>query len=758
MPRTPKLLAPLDKRFRDGTALPVLKQHVPLKPISQSPISTRTRLKRERLSWGSSCIDPSTTKDGSVESGSSSSHSSVDLEDEDADRDQDACLTVSHDGMLELPKDASTAEADRTGKTALHFKVQSKMSHVPLIRRSGHSLKEDLINHTSDLHNSEIALNSQNEGKVSRMNITKECADSESSKAYDSAKNGDTLTQDEGILNNVIVFTSESKDEKNNVGNTSEPGTEIIHGVVFNVNNDLNELRNVKQTEKTIMKYSCDEEHQVDKTLVCSPVDETLNPSAAVGNIQICASPENIHQNDGDHKKDEKLTPDKEKRTNVNFELRTSNHTKQPFNIRAHKDRSILNRNKSKSNFKYSLLNTQVKDKTRKSPEQTGSREGTVTKAKSKMKSKCAHSNSGTQSQRKKVIDYAQSKIIHPVTTQQHAQGRELRSAQQLRKPCVEETPRSKSAVDLITYKDMFQQIQSQSQEGPAIYEMFAGPVYENLRVPYTCEKLNERSPPQCAPPKKTQQGHKAKHRQLKSAHSKPKRSPAETTVVSAKSKAKPVPSRIKTPVTPVRKGIHKGRNNPQLDTEVVLNKGVNICQDKGESHLSTIEETFPTHDSETIKCDDDSTLTTPTSASHGADFSHTHKNIQDTTVSSLTGNQNRPLPEPVLSKRPHRPKMDTWTSSSSNSYTITSPVYQKFLDEAGDGPLTDDLLQCLAEELISLDERDASIGPLNPNKEKSNQESSREDDRVMGLNMFSEVTVSEVKLSNLYLPINTAG
>lgn len=693
-----------------------------------------------------------------MESGSSSSHSSVDLEDEDADRDQDAYLTVSHDRMLELPKDVSTAEADRTGKTALHFKVQSKISHVPLIRRSGQSLKEDLISHTSDLHYSEIALNSQNEGKVSRMNITKECADSESSKAYDSAKNGDTLTQDEGILNNVIVFTSESKDEKNNVGNTSEPGTEIIHGVVFNVNNDLNELRNVKQTEKTIMKYSCDEKHQVDKTLVCSPVDETLNPRAAVGNIQICASPENIHQNDGDHKKDEKLTPDKEKRTNVNFELRTSNHTKQPFNIRAHKDRSILNRNKSKSNFKYSLLNTQVKDKTRKNPEQTGSRGGTVAKAKSKMKSKCAHSNSGTSSPRKKVIDYAQSKIIHPVTNQQHAQGRELRSAQQLRKPCVEETPRSKSAIDLITYKDMFQQIQSQSQEGPAIYEMFAGPVYENLRVPYTCEKLNERSPPQCAPPKKTQQGHKAKHRQLKSAHSKPNRSPAETTVVSAKSKAKPAPSRIKTPVTPVRKGIHKGRNNPQLDTEVVLNKGVNICQDKGESHLSTIEETFPTHDSETIKCDDDSTLTTPTSASHGADFSHTHKNIQDTTVSSLTGNQNRPLPEAVLSKRPHRPKMDTWTSSSSNSYTITSPVYQKFLDEAGDGPLTDDLLQCLAEELISLDERDASIGPLNPNKEKSNQESSREDDRVMGLNMFSEVTVSEVKLSNLYLPINTAG
>uniref|UniRef100_A0A8C8F893 Mitogen-activated protein kinase kinase kinase 19 n=1 Tax=Oncorhynchus tshawytscha TaxID=74940 RepID=A0A8C8F893_ONCTS len=54
----------------------------------------------------------------------------------------------------------------------------------------------------------------------------------------------------------------------------------------------------------------------------------------------------------------------------------------------------------------------------------------------------------------------------------------------------------------------------------------------------------------------------------------------------------------------------------------------------------------------------------------------------------------------------PVQPKINTWTSGSCDSRTV-SPVFQKFLDDVGEGPLTDDLLRCLAEELISLDERD---------------------------------------------------
>ncbi|KAK5921269.1 hypothetical protein CgunFtcFv8_024986 [Champsocephalus gunnari] len=74
--------------------------------------------------------------------------------------------------------------------------------------------------------------------------------------------------------------------------------------------------------------------------------------------------------------------------------------------------------------------------------------------------------------------------------------------------------------------------------------------------------------------------------------------------------------------------------------------------------------------------------------------------------------NPNRPVSEPVLSQSPQQAKVQTWASSSSGDHTIVSPVYKKFLDEVGDGPLTDDLLQCLAEELISLDERDVYIEP----------------------------------------------
>ncbi|XP_029937149.1 mitogen-activated protein kinase kinase kinase 19 [Myripristis murdjan] len=67
------------------------------------------------------------------------------------------------------------------------------------------------------------------------------------------------------------------------------------------------------------------------------------------------------------------------------------------------------------------------------------------------------------------------------------------------------------------------------------------------------------------------------------------------------------------------------------------------------------------------------------------------------------------------------------------------SPVYQKFLDEVGEGPLTDDLLQCLAEKLISLDERDASVG-LYPETLKSSTEESSKKDPVKGINNFPQV------------------
>uniref|UniRef100_A0A3Q2NY68 Protein kinase domain-containing protein n=1 Tax=Fundulus heteroclitus TaxID=8078 RepID=A0A3Q2NY68_FUNHE len=47
--RTPKLLVPLDGRPKDCKALPSLKPHAPLKPITRSPLCSRTELRKERL-------------------------------------------------------------------------------------------------------------------------------------------------------------------------------------------------------------------------------------------------------------------------------------------------------------------------------------------------------------------------------------------------------------------------------------------------------------------------------------------------------------------------------------------------------------------------------------------------------------------------------------------------------------------------------------------------------------------------------------
>ncbi|KAM6934541.1 mitogen-activated protein kinase kinase kinase 19 [Xenentodon cancila] len=87
------------------------------------------------------------------------------------------------------------------------------------------------------------------------------------------------------------------------------------------------------------------------------------------------------------------------------------------------------------------------------------------------------------------------------------------------------------------------------------------------------------------------------------------------------------------------------------------------------------------------------------------------------------------------------KPKINTWTSSSS-CHSIFSPVYQTFLDEAAVVPPTDDLLQCLAEELNSLDEKDVSIGSENP--EQSIKELHGEEEPISGQNIFLEVSPTD--------------
>ncbi len=702
-----------------------------------------------------------TTKGGSEESGSSSSQSSIDLDDgeEEDQRNKDerasgkSCLKFVGDRLLQHSNDVSSIEPNLVWETRRSFNVNSRVSHIPPIHKTAHNMDGEPIRTASKLLNTDKAISSHCQSKASNMNSNKEPVDGQSLIKCNNSQQGDTINPTKDTVNNEIPITSKSKEEKSNVVRTTVPETEICNGT-FKINNQGNTvmcregnygniLQEIKQTERK-MNDSCFEGTQVD---IPVPYRENLKmtTSTAADRTQLFSPAVNLPQSDMDPRRDKKVLKavkplQTKERTSKNCAQRANVQTyQQSFNTVAHKDQSILNRNKSKSNPKYI---TQVKDKTRKSPEPITSGE-TAVKVKPKLRSvKGAHCNTGISSPRKKVIAHAQSKRANPDKlssnrAQQQQPVRELKSIRQLKRPNQIGTPRSKSAVDFITYKDMFQQIQS-GDEGPAIYEMFAGPIYDNLRVCSSCDTVQGRQV----------QSAKVKHKPVKQAHSKLRRSPGERMVVSAKGKPKLASFRGESVLTSVsRKGPHKTKDIPKLDghteAELVQTKDVTIChnraQEKAKDHmLSIIEEVLSKHESETLKSD--KTFPTTANSCNAEDKSHDHMNMQGKNWKSSIGNPSRPVPEAGLSQSPQQLKINTWTSSSGNSHTMMSPVYQKFLDEVGDGPLTDDLLQCLAEELISLDERDISISPCPENLQLSKEKSNKEDDRTSGRNALPEV------------------
>ncbi|XP_062257868.1 serine/threonine-protein kinase PRP4 homolog isoform X2 [Platichthys flesus] len=709
-PRTPKLLAPLSSRPRDGAALPVLRHRVPLKPISRSPLCSRAWLGRGRLFRGS-------PRAGSEESVSSSS--SIDLEDDERDTQErsseGSTLKFDGDTVLQLSKDG--IPTDLVEETRRHFKVQSRITQIPLINRSAQNMDGDPIHHEGDL-STERTTNSYCEGKIN-MIYAKEHVYNHSFKKSNYATQSDTG-------NNQMPITSESE-EKNHAGCTSDPEGGITREIISDMNDDQGdaaagsggyhrkELKHVQKTEVT-MKDSSDEETQVGHQILCHAELIDLNISSAVGEMQLFKAGVNSPVSNGDSKTDKKMVKvlnavqSKETTTGMTSEQRANHQTTQFFNLRAHKERSIISRNKSKTNLK--CPSTQVKDKTRKSPELILSGEASV-KVKSKPNPvKGSHRCSDTPSPRKKVVDHPQSRRANPDKSNiSRAQptGRELKSTRQQKRLSAAGTTRSKSALDFLTYKDMFQQIQS-GEGGPAIYEMFAGPIYENLRVSSSCEKTKDRQV-QSAPPRKVQQSPKVKQRPSKQPQCKMRRSPGENMVISTKSKPRLTSSRVRPHLTsPSRK-----EKTTKLDSKLVLSNNGEAYHTRAEEKaadqiLSTIVEALSRYDTETLK-PDDKTLTMATTSSIAKD-SHASMYMQEFPAAR--------------------------TSSSSSSNTIVSPVYQKFLDEVGDGPLTDDLLQCLAEELISLDERDVSLDPCSENLESSKGESVRED-LATGKNVFPE-------------------
>ncbi|XP_034549877.1 serine/threonine-protein kinase PRP4 homolog [Notolabrus celidotus] len=728
-PRTPRLLTPLDSKHRDITPLPGLKHPVPLKPISRSPLCSRTRLRRERLYRGSSRAGPLTTKGGSEDS-SSSSQSSMDLEDEeeeDARASEGVPLQFVGDLLLQRSNNVSSSAAGMDCNTREHVKVPPRSSHIPQIHRSAHDTEP--FSHTSDHLRAGKHMNTYCEDKVSHLHNTKELFDSDTFIKSKNAQQGDTENANKGTVSNEIPITSKPQEKKTHVGYTTRLETENSHEPMVNKDQShaiadseesyRNNLQHAKQTERTLKGFFF-EETLADR-IPCSE-DVKLDLKTAEEKTHLFASAGNVEtRRDERMLKALKPVQNKVRRASMSREEGANIQTNpQSFNTRGNKDRVNPIQIKTKENLKISPHSTQAKVKTGRSHELMISGEK-ATKVKSKLK--CVK-GTVTPSPRRKVSDHAHSRRATPDKlnsnkAQQHLPERELKSTKQLKRPGLEASSRSRSVMDLITYKDMFQQIQS-GDKGPAIYEMFAGPIYENLRVSSSCEKVKDRQV-QSAPSRKT---HKVKQRPMK--QSRQRRSLAESTGVSPKTKPKLTTPQVKQPTPVPRRGTHKVKEVSDEHSEPELH----ACKDDGSFHnssqekdgddmLSTIEEDLSRHGSETFKSDI-KTLTTPEDSCQTKGYRY----IQE------TGRSN--LPVSLSSQSPQHPKINTWTSTSSNTNTIVSPVYQKFLDGVGDGPLTDDLLQCLAEELISLDERDVSTGPCSEDVEPSKEERDGENDSLL--------------------------
>lgn len=706
--------------------LPELKYRVPLKPISRSPLFSRTRLRSERISWGSQPTGLLTTKGGSEDSGSSSSQSSIDLEHEEEEVKNlyDQASGGSHfkragERFLQYCNDVSSAEADTGG---WHFNVESRTRHVPPIHRFSLGPDAEPKNKEGEHLGREKNKNSYCEDKANDMDYTKECVDSQG----DTTRNERTIKpKSEGI---------------NDECQTTEPKTEINCGATFYVNHDqvvaisnteeisINDQQHVKLEDRSLEDSHAHYPIPFGKNITLQIVDKRTQSNIIAATLS---------QSDINPKREERMLKalqplrGKERRRSTTCGPKANIPTNpQSYNILANKDQSIPNRNQSKSYLKNSLPSTRVKDKTRKSPELMINGDKSYTTVKAKPKSvKASQYGNDSNTPGRNVTDHAQSKRSSPGTlgitrTQKHQVVKEHKGTQHLKRPGLTGMPRPQSAVDFVTYNDMFQQIQS-GDKGPAIYEMFAGPVYDNLRGSSSCDKV------------KVRQVQSAKVTPVKKAQSRVRRSPEERTASSAKSKPKPASSRLNSHLRTVLKSdTHAKRSGIKRNapTEVELTHSENVDsghkfpEDAAEDRmLSTIEESLSGHRTETLKSED-KTLIGAAAPSYPEGSSHMQ--MQEINGSSSVQKQNQP-PALMLAQTSQQPKINTWTSSSSNSLSLVSPVYKKFLDEVGDGPFTDDLLQCLAEELISLDEREASLGPCPDMLEPSRDESDREDDPV---------------------------
>ncbi|KPP65143.1 hypothetical protein Z043_116462, partial [Scleropages formosus] len=333
-------------------------------------------------------------------------------------------------------------------------------------------------------------------------------------------------------------------------------------------------------------------------------------------------------------------------------------------------------------------------------------------------------------------------------TGQKQLVQQEIRSTWQPKRAAVAENLRAKSAVEYIAYTDMFQEINGRD-EGPAIYEMFATPVYTNLRLSTMYEKVHNREI-KSAPARKN-------HVRRSSKCPKPlEKKQNKTQGVKVKNRAGVLPkgkSRrllvrdveqenvvlVNRPIQLSKAEMVFEGKNGESEGQLILDQRVE------DSNLYVIEENLSDQQSETAALHNtpmDRTspssrevlpkplLELPVSSSQSVEenaittLEEQHTTPQPLQCNTPKGessetkynNTEKEAANPAHELRsrsfPTEAKISSWTSKDCGQ--ILSAAFQKFPDGGGEGVVTDDLLQCLAKELMSLEDEDLTLQPEN--------------------------------------------
>ncbi|XP_065148710.2 uncharacterized protein map3k19 [Paramisgurnus dabryanus] len=584
--RTPKHLAPLDRRYRDVTCLASLEHPLPSKPSSTLPFSSESRHKVERISMQSFRRSRS-TRAGSEESNSYSSSSQEEEEN--------------------VPQETDTI-----------FGVLEKSLNLELIS----NLDFQQLNRSVIINNTEHTI----------ITIS------------------DDRKEDTPIRSPIV------RDSKNEMRHDSKSANS--DGFSF---------------------IACEN----DLTTVNISIDQILHKKSKPIKI--------IKRNDRKGK--------------------TSFHTNHSFNILARRNQNTPTTTK---NGKNSQIHSKVKLRERKSTSRVIVEE---TPYQSHLPTMTPTISCKITSDDILITKRVSEPYQHMMLSGDDKKGsknipnqfsRDLRSAGPPKKPALGVPLRAKSAVEQVTYNDMFLKI-SQGDEGPVIYEMFATPMYENLRADNSAEKTK---PVNTALQVERQINRKQRDQQTMEVNRK-KQAQSERNI---RTKCKQHKRRDNVPKLS-KKHIPSSENKchavtSDCEEEETQNSKMPFTGDDGKeisssvikkqngSMLSIIEEVL----SNTVSKTDILQQHTSASTSESHLIKHKiHQEAQTPADSCSTGN-----PElSSVTKLPAHLLINTWTSDRT-----VSPISQSFLDEVGDEPLTEDLLRSLAEGLISLEKRDDDETP----------------------------------------------